>query len=104
MRQSYSSSTHDFILLFNVNEVFSNTNFNQNINHMAVDTDLVYNYCHSSQAKQYPTSLLIQLYIDDIGLTNSLSSKRDDQLEDLLDTVKSIGGFQQNIFSYILFY
>ena len=79
-------------------------NFNENVNHNATDTDLMYSYRHASQAKQHPVirnkpdSLLVQLYIDDIGLTNPLGAKRDTQkitmlyfqLEDLPDTVKSM--------------
>jgi hypothetical protein len=79
-------------------------NFNENVNRNAVDTDLMYNYRHASQAKQHPVlrnksdSLLVQLYIDEIGLTNPLGAKRDTQkltmlyfqLEDLPDTVKSM--------------
>jgi hypothetical protein len=79
-------------------------NFNENINRNAADTDLMYSYRHASQAKQHPVirnkpdSFLVQLYIDDIGLTNPLGAKRDTQkltmlyfqLEDLPDNVKSM--------------
>jgi hypothetical protein len=79
-------------------------NFNQTINRNTVDTDLMYDFRHASQARQHlvlrnkPDSLLFQLYIDDIGLTNPIGAKGDTQkitmlyiqLEDLPDTVKSM--------------
>ena len=64
----------------------------------------MYDYRHGLQAKQHPVlinqsnSLLFQLYIDEIGLTNPIGAKKDTQkitmvsfqLEDLPDSVKSM--------------
>ncbi|CAF2102228.1 unnamed protein product [Rotaria magnacalcarata] len=79
-------------------------NFNHVINHNVHDTDLMYDYRHASQAKQHPIlknnpdSLLFQLYIDEIGLTNPIGAKKDTQkitmlhfqLIDFPDTVRSM--------------
>ncbi|CAM4846644.1 unnamed protein product, partial [Rotaria magnacalcarata] len=79
-------------------------NFNQIINQNAHDTDLMFDYRHASQAKLHPVlknkpdSLLFQLYVDEIGLTNPIGAKKDTQkvtmlyvqLADLPDTVKSM--------------
>jgi hypothetical protein len=78
-------------------------NYNQTVNRNVLDTDLMYDYRHASHAKQHailknkPDSLLFQLYIDEIGLTNPIGAKKDTQkitmiyfqLEDLPDIVKS---------------
>ncbi|CAM4838394.1 unnamed protein product [Rotaria magnacalcarata] len=78
-------------------------NLNRINNHHAADPDLMFNYRHGSESKQHPVlshnldSLLINLYTDDIGLTNPLGAKKDEQkitmvyfqLEDLPDTVRS---------------
>ena len=70
----------------------------------ANDTDLMFNYRHGLHAKQHqilrtrPDALLFQLYIDEIGLTDSIGAKKDAQkittiyyqLEDLPDTIKSM--------------
>ncbi|CAF4776321.1 unnamed protein product, partial [Rotaria socialis] len=75
-------------------------NVNENVNRNTIDTDLMFNYRHALDAKQHevlknkPDALLVQLYIDDIGLTNPIGAKRDTQkitmvyfqLEDLPDT------------------
>jgi len=77
--------------------------FNENVNRNATDMDLMFNYRHALHGKLHPVlkktpnALLLQLYIDDIGLTNPIGAKRDTQkitmiyfqLEDLPDTVKS---------------
>ncbi|CAF4397254.1 unnamed protein product [Rotaria socialis] len=79
-------------------------NYNETVNRNAVDTDLMYDYRHGSQAEENiilrdkPDSLLFQLYIDEIGLTNPIGAKKDTQkitmvyfqLEDLPNTVKSM--------------
>ncbi|CAF4793380.1 unnamed protein product, partial [Rotaria magnacalcarata] len=58
-------------------------NYNETVNRNAVDTDLMYDYCHGSQAEENiilrdkPDSLLFQLYIDEIGLTNPIGAKKD---------------------------
>ena len=58
-------------------------NYNETVNRNSVDTDLMYHYRHGSQAKDNiilrdkPDSLLFQLYIDEIGLTNPLGAKKD---------------------------
>ncbi|CAF5223676.1 unnamed protein product, partial [Rotaria magnacalcarata] len=79
-------------------------NYNETVNRNAVDTDLMYDYRHGSQAEENtilrdkPDSLLFQLYIDEIGLTNPIKAKKDTQkitmvyfqLEDLPNTVKSM--------------
>ncbi|CAF1509111.1 unnamed protein product [Rotaria sordida] len=59
------------------------TNYNETINCNALDLDLMYDYRHGSQAKQHsilknkPDSLLFQLYIDEIGVTNPIRAKKD---------------------------
>ncbi|CAF1453608.1 unnamed protein product [Adineta steineri] len=79
-------------------------NFNENVNRNIMDTDLMFNFRHGLLGKQHtvlknkPDALLLQLYIDDIGLTNPIGAKKDTQkvtmiyfqLEDLPDTIKSI--------------
>ncbi|CAF1322994.1 unnamed protein product [Adineta steineri] len=79
-------------------------NFNENVNRNIMDTDLMFNFRHGLLGKQHtvlknkPDALLLQLYIDDIGLTNPIGAKKDTQkvtmiyfqLEDLPDTIKSM--------------
>ncbi|CAF2188491.1 unnamed protein product [Rotaria magnacalcarata] len=79
-------------------------NYNETVNRNAVDTDLMYDYRHGSQAEENiilrdkPDPLLFQLYIDEIGLTNPIGAKKDTQkitmvyfqLDDLPSTVKSM--------------
>ena len=79
-------------------------NYNQIISSNAVDTDLIYDYRHASNAKQHavlknkPDSLIFQLYMDEVGLTNPIGAKKDTQkilmvyfqLEDLPDNIKSM--------------
>ncbi|CAF4177400.1 unnamed protein product, partial [Adineta steineri] len=53
-------------------------NFNENVNRNIMDTDLMFNFSHGLLGKQHtvlqnkPDALLLQLYIDDIGLTNPI--------------------------------
>lgn len=79
-------------------------NFNENVNRNANDMDLMFNYRHALHGrlhpvlKNKPNSLLFQLYMDEIGLTNPIGAKKDTQkitmiyfqLEDLPDTVRSM--------------